>query len=154
GGYSQIVAADMRPDDPSRGPLEQVRKAAERAAALTQQLLAFSRHQMLVPAVVDLNVLLKDMEKMLLRLISEDVQLALSLEPSLWKVKVDPGQMTQVIMNLVVNSRDAMPRGGRMIVETSNVVLDEAYAESHAETRPGQYVQVTVQDTGCGMDEA
>src|SRR5262249_21178561 len=105
-GFSHIVAASLRPGDANRGYLEQVCKAGEQASSLTHQLLAFSRKQMLVPAVVDLNVLLKDMEKMLSRLIGEDIQLAFSLEPSLWKVKVDPGQMTQVIMNLVVNSRD------------------------------------------------
>ncbi len=109
---------------------------------------------MLLPVALDLNVHFKEIEKMLSRLIGEDITLVFSGQPSLWKVKVDPGQMEQIIMNLAVNSRDAMPKGGNLTIETRNVELDDCYARAHPEIKPGQYVLFAVSDTGCGMDEA
>ena len=153
-GYSEILLGSFREGDPFRGMIDQIRKAGERAASLTRQLLAFSRKQMLVPEVFDLNFLLNDMAKMLSRLIGEDIDLKFAAERNLWLVKADPGQMEQVVMNLVVNSRDAMPTGGKMTIETRNVDLDETYAKAHSDSSPGQHVLVAVSDTGCGMDEA
>jgi PAS domain S-box-containing protein len=153
-GYGEILAGSFRAHDPLRGFVEEIRKAGERAAALTRQLLAFSRKQMLVPVVLDINVLLDDIEKMLSRLIGEDIDLKLATQPELWKVKVDPGQMEQVVMNLVVNSRDAMPQGGKLTIETHNFEMDETYAATHTSSKTGQYVLLAVSDTGCGMDEA
>jgi CheY-like chemotaxis protein len=152
-GYSDVAAGMLRPGDPLREMNDQIRKAGDRAATLTRQLLAFSRKQVLVPSVIDLNVLLKEMERMLGRLIGEDIDLKFLAEPDLWKIKVDPGQMEQVVMNLVVNSRDAMPDGGTLIVETKNVKLDTLYSSSHPDLPTGEYVMLAVSDSGCGMDE-
>jgi CheY-like chemotaxis protein len=135
-------------------PLEEIHNAGERAAALTRQLLTFSRKAVLSPVVLDLNALVANVQKMLSRLIGEDIELKVIFDPMIWRVKVDPGQMEQVIMNLVINARDAMPRGGKLIVETSNIELDDAYAEQHPGTQPGHYVQIAVSDTGSGMDAA
>lgn len=150
-GYSDLALTALRQGDPLREQLEQIRQAGERAAALTRQLLAFSRKQVLQPVVLDLNGLLHGLEKMLCRLIGEDIDLILALEPDLWRIKVDPGQLEQVVMNLVVNARDAMPRGGTLTLETRNVTVSAAPAD-HPELRPGEYVLLTVRDTGCGMD--
>ncbi|HXY40929.1 MAG TPA: ATP-binding protein [Vicinamibacteria bacterium] len=138
----------------ARRHLEAVCHAGESAANLTRQLLAFSRRQVLQPAVVDLDVLVTRMERLLRRIIGEDVTLQTRLAPDLWPIFVDAGQMEQVIVNLAVNSRDAMPRGGRITIETGNTLLDEEYARQHADTRPGEYVLLSFTDDGIGMDAA
>ncbi len=152
-GYSDLLLEDLAASDPRRQDAAEVRKAADRAAGLTRQLLAFSRQQVLQPRVLDLNALVSELEKMLRRLLGEDVELATRLEPALGPVKADPGQIEQVIMNLAVNSRDAMPRGGKLTIETANVALDEAYARDHYPARPGLYALLAVSDTGVGMSE-
>jgi two-component system, cell cycle sensor histidine kinase and response regulator CckA len=153
-GYSEMVLGRMKPDDPSRGLLQEVHKAGERAAALTHQLLAFSRKQVLQVQVLDLNSLITDAEKMLSRLIGEDVQMVTEGDPRLGRVKADAGQIEQILLNLFVNARDAMPQGGRLTVMTRNVELDENYARAHPYVKPGRYVLLAVSDTGAGMDEA
>jgi len=139
--------------DALRSELEEVKRAGERGAELTKQLLAFSRQQVLQPKILDLNQVIGGMAKMLRRLVGEDVDLALHPAHSLGTILADPGQMEQVIMNLVVNARDAMPRGGKLSIETENVELDGAYAASHLGVAQGRYVMLTVTDTGMGMDE-
>jgi two-component system, cell cycle sensor histidine kinase and response regulator CckA len=151
-GYSELTLNGQTLDDRVRGNLEEIRKAVGRAAGLTQQLLAFSRRQVLRPVVLDLNTLLSNVHKMLRRLIGEDIELVTMLGRDLWRVKADPGQLEQVIMNLVVNARDAMPNGGKLILSTENKELDEAYAQAHPPTRPGSYVMLNIQDNGVGMD--
>ncbi len=153
-GYSEMLQEHLRPPDPLFELVEQVHKAGERAAALTRQLLAFSRKQLLVPVVLDLNVLLGEMGKMFERLIGEDIALAFRPAADLWQVRVDQGQMEQVIMNLVVNARDAMPKGGQLVIQTANVVLDEADVAAYPDARSGEHVLLTVGDSGCGMDRA
>jgi len=152
-GYSEIILSRLAPDDSLREELQEIQKAGERAAGLTRQLLAFSRKQVLQPKVVDLNGLISDASKLLRRLIGEDVTLALELAPKLRRTKVDPGQVEQVLMNLAVNARDAMPRGGKLTVETANVDLGDDYAKTHAEVTPGPHVLLAVSDTGVGMDK-
>jgi two-component system cell cycle sensor histidine kinase/response regulator CckA len=151
GGYTDLLLADLAADDPRRQDVEEIHHAAARAAALTQQLLAFSRRQVMQPKVLDLNVLVADIEKLLRRLIGEDVLLASVLEPGLGHVRADPGQLQQVILNLAVNARDAMPAGGRLTIETRNVELRDTYAEEHRAVVPGPYVLLAVSDTGAGM---
>ena len=151
-GYSELMLNELSEKDPMRGEVEEVRRAAERAASLTRQLLAFSRRQVLEPKVLDLNTIINNMEKLLLRLLGEDVELQVSLSPSLGMVKADPGQIEQVIMNLAVNARDAMPRGGKLTLETHNHAIDETYAREHAVVHAGQYAMMAVTDTGIGMD--
>ncbi|HKE21823.1 MAG TPA: ATP-binding protein [Bryobacteraceae bacterium] len=153
-GYSQLILNNLRVDDGNRNSVEQIMRAGERAAALTRQLLAFSRRQVLQPKVLDLNRLVTSLTAMLRRLIGEDVDLRLVLRPDLGRVHADPGQIEQVIMNLVVNARDAMPKGGILTVETSNVELDHSYASRHIEVKSGPYVMLAVSDNGAGMDEA
>ena len=153
-GYSELTLSGQQLDDRVRGNLEEIRKAAGRAAGLTQQLLAFSRRQVLRPVVLDLNKLLLNIHKMLRRLIGEDIELISVLGTDLGRVKADPGQLEQVIMNLVVNARDAMPGGGRLTLKTSNEELDETYALTHPPTRPGFYTVLNIEDTGVGMDAA
>ena len=153
-GYSELMLAQLRPADPLHGFVEQVRLAGERAAGLTRQLLTFSRKQILKPVSLDLNVLFKEMEKMLRRLIGEDIDLLVSPHAPLWQVRADAGQIEQVVMNLVVNARDAMPKGGKLTIESGNVELDNSYVSRHPEVLPGKYVQLAVSDTGCGMDAA
>jgi len=153
GGYTDLLLADLAPDDQRRRDVEEIYRAAERAAALTQQLLAFSRRQVLQPKVINLNALVPEVEKMLRRLIGEDILFATVLPPRLGNVRADPGQLEQVIVNLAVNARDAMPDGGRLTIETRNVELDESYAADHPSVRPGRYVMLAVTDTGVGMDE-
>ena len=133
-GYSEMLLDGLNSNDPTRGHLEEIRKAGDRAASLTRQLLAFSRQQVLAPRVLDLNTLVADVEKMLRRLIGEDIDLAIVRDSALGQVKADPGQIEQILMNLAVNARDAMPQGGKLVIETANVDLDEAYAD---ETRGG-----------------
>lgn len=153
-GYSEILQESVRPGDPLLEFIAEIHSAGERAAGLTRQLLAFSRKQVLLPVVLDLNGLVADMEKMLSRLIGEDIQLVFRPARDLWRVRVDSGQMEQVIMNLVVNARDAMPKGGKLTIKTANITLDKATGEVHPDARPGDYVLITVSDTGCGMDNA
>jgi CheY-like chemotaxis protein len=152
-GYSTMVLAGLEPQDRRRAQMEQVIKAGQRAAALTGQLLAFSRKQVLQPTAIDLNALVADMRPMLGRLIGEQVNLVSILAPDLCAVRADRGQLEQVLMNLVVNARDAMPSGGRLAVETANVELDGAFLKD-GPVRPGAYVLLAVTDEGVGMDEA
>jgi len=154
-GNAHIALMEVGKDGPLREEIETIREAGERAAVLTRQLLVFSRKQIIQPKILDLNELLTDIDKMLGRLIGEDVELLTIPEPALWQVEVDPGQMEQVIMNLVVNAKDAMPKGGKLTVETANVDLDENYFHEHGikEEQPGSYVMLAVSDTGSGMDK-
>jgi two-component system, cell cycle sensor histidine kinase and response regulator CckA len=153
-GYCNLMLDDIPLDNPIRSDLEEIRLAGERAAALTRQLLAFSRRQILQPQIVDINVIIRQIEKLLRRLISADIELVTTLAPDLPPVRVDPASLEQVLMNLVVNARDAMPLGGRLTIETAHVNLDAAYAKGHAGVVPGPYVMLAVGDTGEGMDEA
>jgi two-component system, cell cycle sensor histidine kinase and response regulator CckA len=146
-----LVLDDLKPGDPLRAELEEVKKAAERAVMLTRQLLAFSRKQLLQPRVLDLNLIVNGMHVLLMRLLGEGVQLTLLTDRKLGRIHADPGQIEQILMNLIVNARDAMPNGGKVIVETTNIHLDEAYAEGHVEVVPGDYVMLAVTDTGEGM---
>jgi PAS domain S-box-containing protein len=152
-GRAQLILARLRPEEPIHRDATLVRTTADRAAALTQQLLAFSRKQVLQPQVLNLNGVVTAMEPMLGRLIGEDIDLAVIPAEGLGRVKADPGQIEQVIVNLVVNSRDAMPQGGRLTIETANVELDAAYASRHVSVPPGPYIMLAVSDTGDGMDE-
>jgi two-component system cell cycle sensor histidine kinase/response regulator CckA len=153
-GYSDILKESLRAGDPLLESVDQIHTAGNRAAGLTRQLLAFSRNQVLAPVVLNLNTLLGDMEKMLGRLIGEDISLVFRPSADLWRVRVDAGQMEQIVMNLVVNSRDAMPQGGQLTLETTNVELDETYAASQPGASAGEHVLLGVTDTGCGMDRA
>jgi two-component system cell cycle sensor histidine kinase/response regulator CckA len=151
-GYSEEIESRVMQGDPLRKSAEEIRKAGQRAAALTHQLLAFSRQQVLQPEVLDLNVLVSDMGKMLRRLIGSHIELSTSLDPELGRIKADQSQLEQVIVNLVVNARDAMPEGGKLLIETSNVYLDEPHARSLPFLRPGTHTLLTVSDTGIGMN--
>jgi signal transduction histidine kinase len=154
-GYSELLLQrHLHDDDPIRKYVEEIKKAGERASGLTQQLLAFSRKQVLQPEVVDLNDLIANMERMLQRLIGEDIDLVVRQKTGLGRVKADPGQLEQIIMNLAVNARDAMPQGGKLTFETANIELDETYTRQHMGMQPGRYVMVAVSDTGVGMDAA
>ncbi len=152
-GCSELLLGAFDRRDPRREEVEEILKAADRATSLTRQLLAFGRRQVLQPQVLDLNAVVMNMDKMLRRVIGEDVQLNTSLHRDLWSVKVDPGMIEQVIMNLAVNSRDAMPNGGKLTIETTNVAHDEEYASHHVSVKPGYYVMLAITDTGCGMDK-
>jgi len=152
-GYSELILDALPEGHPEHNHIEEIRKAGERAAALTRQLLAFSRKQILQPEVLCLNEVVSGMTKMLKRMIPEDVELVAVLDPALDRVKLDPMQMEQVLMNLAVNARDAMPKGGKLTLETANAELDAAYTKIHPEIQPGNYVMLAVSDTGCGMDE-
>ena len=151
-GHCDIALLEVEAMPDVREDLLAIRQAGESAAALTRQLLAFSRRQVLQPRVLNLNELVTGTEKMLRRVIGEDVRLVSRLQEQVWLVRADPGQAEQVVLNLVVNSRDAMPRGGTLTIETSNVVLDESYAQRHPGVHPGEYVLVAVSDTGEGMN--
>jgi PAS domain S-box-containing protein len=151
-GYSELTLRRLDKVDPLARNVVEIKKAAERAASLTRQLLAFSRKQVLQPKVLDLNSVIVNIEKMLGRLVGEDMELRTSPGVGLGKVKADPGQVEQVILNLVVNARDAMPKGGKITIETANIYLDEAYARRHIAVQPGWYVMLAVTDTGQGMD--
>ncbi len=151
-GYNDLLLANFKVADGMRGYLEEIKRAAERATELTRQLLAFSRKQVLAPQVLDLNTVVAGLDKMLRHVIGEDIDLATVLEPDLGRIKADPGQIEQVLLNLAVNARDAMPHGGKLTLTTANVDLDRTYALRHALTSPGPHVLVAVSDTGCGMD--
>jgi PAS domain S-box-containing protein len=153
-GYGELASRELGAEHRTQRRLAEMRKAAERAAALTRQILTFSRRQPIESRVCDLNDIVQDMETMLRRLIGEDVRLAVALGEGLGHVRADPGQLAQVVMNLAVNARDAMPAGGRLIIETSNADLDEAFVRSHPDARTGPHVVLAVGDTGTGMDPA
>ena len=153
-GYCSLMLDEVPQEDPLRPDLMEIQAAGERAAALTRQLLAFSRRQMLQPQVVDVNTLIRQLEKLLRRLISEDVELVTALAADLQPVRVDPASIEQILVNLAVNARDAMPVGGRLTIETSNVEIDEAYTLTHVSMKAGPYVMLAVGDTGRGMDAA
>ena len=152
-GNSQILSDLVTdPDARQKRSLDQIEKAADRAASLTRQLLAFSRMQILTPKVLDLNSVIAEMSKMLPRLITEEVEFIFTPDPRLGRFKTDPGQIEQVIMNLAVNARDAMPNGGKLVIETKNFMMDESYARQHPPAVPGPYILLRISDTGKGMD--
>ena len=151
-GYADLIEADLGAASPHTEDVREIRLAADRAAVLTRQLLAFSRQQVLAPRVMDLNETVSGMRNMLRRLIGEDIELIVQSAPELGHVRADPGQMEQVVLNLALNARDAMPRGGRLIIETANVELDEEYARGHLGGSAGPHVMLAVTDTGVGMD--
>jgi PAS domain S-box-containing protein len=153
-GHSGLLLDGHAPPELARGSLEEIHKAADRAAALTRQLLAFSRRAIVRPVILNLNAVVADTQRLLERLIGEDVALLIAPEPGLGLVKVDAGQVEQILMNLAVNARDAMPQGGTLIIRTANVLIDPATAETHSDVRPGPFSLLMVGDTGCGMDEA
>jgi PAS domain S-box-containing protein len=152
-GYCDLALIGMKQGIKTLHFVEEINKAADRAASLTRQLLALSRRQMVQPTVLDLNAVLSDIKRMLLRIIGEDIELSTRLEKELGHVRADKGQIEQVIMNLTINARDAMPKGGKLLIETSNCVLDFLYQDSHPVVSPGAYVVLTVSDTGEGMDK-
>ncbi len=152
-GYTNLLQGKLKPEDVGYREIRQINKAGERAATLTDQLLAFSRRQVIKPEIINLNAVVSDAEKMLKRLIGENIDLVTRLEPNLGNVKADRGQVDQILMNLIVNSRDAMPEGGKMTIETENVEMDENYVRQHVAAEPGDYVMLAVSDTGEGMDE-
>jgi PAS domain S-box-containing protein len=151
-GYSEFLLERLGDQPELRSPAQEIASAAERASSLTRQLLAFSRKQMLAPKTVYLNSIVTENLRMLTRMIGEDIDLVMHPAENLWPVRADAGQIEQVVMNLAVNARDAMPSGGRLTIETANVTLDEDYARLHSPLRPGDYVMLTLSDTGAGMD--
>jgi signal transduction histidine kinase len=151
--YAEMITADLNPEEPLRADIVEIKTAALRATDLTRQLLAFSRQQVLEPRVLNLNQSIAGMDKMLGRLLGADIGLTMLPEAGLWNVKADPGQVEQIVMNLTVNARDAMPDGGKLTIQTANVELDEDYARAHHDVRPGPYVMLAVSDTGIGMDQ-
>jgi CheY-like chemotaxis protein len=152
-GYGQWMLDELPRDSPICESASEILLAANRAAALTNQLLAFSRNQVIQPVVVDLNSLVAQMDQMLRRLIGENIELVTEMSSDLGVIRGDPGQIEQVILNLAVNARDAMPRGGRLIIETGNVYIDEEHARTQADCVPGPYVMLAVSDSGSGIDE-
>lgn len=152
-GYCELLLNRLRSSAPLVEAVEEIKNAGEKSSTLVRQLLAFSRRQVLMPKILNLNSVVLETEKMLRRLIGEDIHLATVLSPSLGKVKADPGQIEQVILNLAVNARDAMPEGGTLTIETANVELDREYSSKHLSVKPGPYIMVALSDTGLGMDE-
>jgi two-component system, cell cycle sensor histidine kinase and response regulator CckA len=152
--YAEMLLTDIKPGDPVRADIEEIHKAGKRATDLTRQLLMFSRQQVLAPKVLDLNDVLTSMDKMLQRILGADVDLVSLPTQPLGRVRADPSSLEQVIMNLVVNARDAMPTGGKLTMETANVVLDEVYAQAHLGVKPGRHVMLAVTDTGTGIEKA
>ena len=150
-GYSQLTLMGLKEGDPLKRNIEEIQRSSDRAANLTRQLLAFSRRQILETKVLDLNSIIKDVDEMLHRIIGEDIELVTLLGGDLGRVKTDRGEIEQVLMNLGVNARDAMPNGGILTIETANVILDDEYACTHIDVKPGQYVMLSVSDTGYGM---
>jgi PAS domain S-box-containing protein len=151
-GHAEMARGDVAPGDPALGNIAEITRAAQRAADLTRQLLAFARRQIIEPRIVDLNGLVLNVDKLLRRLLGEDIELVTIADPGLWRVRIDPGQFEQVLVNLAVNARDAMPQGGRLMIETSNIKLDSEFARQHATVQPGAHVLLAVTDTGVGMD--
>ena len=151
-GYSEFLLERLGGEPHLRGPAQEIASASERASSLTRQLLAFSRKQMLAPRIINLNDIATENLKMLTRMIGEDIDLVMTPGKNLWSVRADAGQIEQVIMNLAVNARDAMPSGGKLTIETANITLDEDYARTLAPLRAGDYVMVSISDTGAGMD--
>ena len=152
-GYSDLLQMELPIGDPAHRYAGQITKAGRRASALIRQLLAFSRKQVIQPVVLDLNAATREFENMMRRLIGEDIEITFKRSPDLGRVKMDPGQVEQILMNLAVNARDAMPQGGSLCIETANVELDETYARQNVHVTPGPYVMLSVSDTGCGMDK-
>jgi signal transduction histidine kinase/ActR/RegA family two-component response regulator len=152
--YSDELLVTLGPGAPGHAEIDEIKLAGQRAAELTRQMLAFSRQQVLAPKILDINQVLTALERMLGRLLGEDVELGMALAPELGRVRADPGQVEQVVMNLVVNARDAMPTGGKLTIATAHADLDDAYAKDHAGVFPGRYVMLSVSDTGVGMDKA
>ncbi|MBU1055732.1 MAG: response regulator [Proteobacteria bacterium] len=152
-GNAELILEDSIITDKVRERIQEIHTAGERAASLTRQLLAFSRKQVLQPKIMNLNKTAKNMEKMLLRMIGEDIELRAFLAPDLGQIEADTGQIEQVIMNLIVNARDAMPEGGKITLETENVDIDEKYADTHTSVIPGSYVMLSISDTGIGMSD-
>ena len=152
-GYSQLLRDALAHDPPLKEKVEAIREAGDRASTLTRQLLTFSRHQVTQPKILNLNDILFEMASMLQRLVREDIELTIWTDPTLGSIRADMGQIEQVIMNLVINARDAMPQGGKLLVETSNVTVNEESAKLSPGAKPGAYVRLTVSDTGSGMDE-
>ncbi|HPQ72137.1 MAG TPA: PAS domain S-box protein [bacterium] len=152
-GYAEMILSGLEPGDPLRVDMLEIKTAGERAAALTAQLLTFSRKQVIDPKVVRPNEILELSQKMLRRIIGEDVELKFMPARNLGRIKADPSQIDQILVNLAVNARDAMPNGGKLIIETQNVTIDETFCAAHLDAEPGEYVMLTVSDTGCGMDE-
>ena len=150
-GFCDILLANLASSDPNRRDVVEIQKSASHAKSLTRQLLAFSRRQLITPTILDLNQVVATTEKMLLRLIGEDIRIEKSLAPDLRRIKADAGNIEQVIMNLVVNARDAMPRGGRLTIKTFNIVIDQAVASANPDAYPGEFVCLAISDTGCGM---
>ncbi|HXC61453.1 MAG TPA: ATP-binding protein, partial [Nitrospiria bacterium] len=151
-GYIQVIKRDLVSGNSMYEYAEEIEKASRRAVSLTRQLLAFSRQQVLEPVILNLNTLVSEVEKMLPRLIGEDIELKLILDPAIGQVKADPGQLEQVLMNLAVNARDAMPDGGKLLIQTGGAEIDAAFAREHPGSVPGKYVTLAVTDTGTGMD--
>jgi two-component system cell cycle sensor histidine kinase/response regulator CckA len=152
-GYTDMSLGETADDNPAKRYLSETKKAAQRAALLTQQLLAFSRKQVVFPKILDLNDVVRNAIKMFVRLVGEDIVVEFRPSTTLGLIKADPGQIEQVLMNLVVNARDAMPTGGKIIIETGDAEMDEHYVARHAGARAGRKVVLLVSDTGCGMDE-
>ena len=150
-GYTELLKPTFPAEDARSKQLREIEKAGKRAASLTRQLLAFSRQQVIQPVVLNLNSVVMEMERMLRRLIGEDIDLTIALEPALGSVRADRGQVEQVLMNLAVNSRDAMPKGGSLVISTNNAELDEAYTSQHSFAKPGKYISLSVSDNGCGI---
>ncbi|MBI2836031.1 MAG: hybrid sensor histidine kinase/response regulator, partial [Acidobacteria bacterium] len=150
-GYCDLVLDQLGEGHPSRGDLEQIRNAGHSAASLTRQLLAFSRKQLLQPTMLNLNDIVSDNQRLLERILGEDIDIAVRLDPRLRAVRVDRSQLDQALLNLAVNARDAMPKGGKLTIETANVMLDESYVRMHRGVVSGSYVMLAVSDTGCGM---
>jgi signal transduction histidine kinase len=150
--YTDMIARELEQGHPVRAQVEEIDRAGMRAADLTRQLLAFSRQQVLDPQILDLNEVLVGVSKMLIRVLGEDIEMKMALAPTLGPVRADRGQIEQIMMNLVVNARDAMPRGGKLTLETADIELDSTYAGGHLDVKPGPYVMLAVSDTGIGMD--
>jgi len=152
-GFAELMHLELTPDDPHQESLAKILHSGKRASDLVNQLLTFSRKQVIEPRLLDLNTTVVEMNKMMRRIIGEKIELETKLEPDLWLVKIDPSQIEQIIINLAINARDAMPDGGRLTIETSKIILDDNYVAQHLESQPGEHVLLAVNDTGHGMSE-